>query len=355
MLTGILPLLKCSSGYEEKDGKKTFNGKVITDKSFIILNEVFAKDSAYVYYKEKSITHADVASFEALDEHYARDKNLVYYCDEYREGQNYYLTKKQTIYTLENIHPGSFKILGAGYARDSIQAFFEGISFRVKDLSTLKTVNRYFVKDSFYAYFNFHPVAESDGKTFEIVDRNYAKDKAHVYFYEISEEGKPGIFRVSDNPSTFEILAYPYSKDKTTVFYGNVKIPGAHPPGFKVLNSGYAADQQAVFFGSKKMTGVDIASFMPYKENELYTQDNYHAHDKSFVFWKEKKLTGAAVGNFKVLGQGYGSDSQHVFYKDRIVKTADPHTFKVYPHGFGNADSEDAVSKFNAGSVVKDE
>jgi DNA-binding helix-hairpin-helix protein with protein kinase domain len=45
-LTGIFSLFKCSSGYNEKEGKITFNGEEITAKNFVVLNEVFAKDDS---------------------------------------------------------------------------------------------------------------------------------------------------------------------------------------------------------------------------------------------------------------------------------------------------------------------
>ncbi len=120
VITGIIPLARCSSGYSKKDGKITFNGKEITDKNFVVLSDEFAKDSTTAYYKEFPFSYADVASFEAVDEHYAKDKNKVYFCDEYREGQNYYLTKKQTIKELKNAVPSSFISLKYGYGKDSI-------------------------------------------------------------------------------------------------------------------------------------------------------------------------------------------------------------------------------------------
>lgn len=188
LLTGIFPLTRCSSGYKERNGKVTFNGKEITDKNFVVLNDAFAKDSSTAYYKEYPFSYADVASFEAVDEHYAKDKNKVYYCDEYREGQNYYLTKKQTIAEVEGAIPASFKSIENGYAKDQHHAYFKGMNFKVKDVVTLKSINTYFAKDDVQAYINLEPVAGSDGKTFEVIDNSYAKDTAHIYFYGQSGE-----------------------------------------------------------------------------------------------------------------------------------------------------------------------
>jgi hypothetical protein len=57
-LTGIFSLFKCSSGYKEKDGEITFNGKEITAKNFVVLNEVFAKAESIANYKKYSIRPA---------------------------------------------------------------------------------------------------------------------------------------------------------------------------------------------------------------------------------------------------------------------------------------------------------
>src|SRR4028118_796306 len=135
LITGALLLVRCGSGYKEKDGKVTFNGEDITDKSFIVLNEVFAKSDSGAYYKRYDIPDADAATFTALDNHYAKDKATVYYCDEEREGQNYYLTKHSVIIKVKVARPAAFSIIGEGdegYAKDDKRAYFRGVGFEVK-------------------------------------------------------------------------------------------------------------------------------------------------------------------------------------------------------------------------------
>jgi hypothetical protein len=144
MSISLFSLFGCGSGYSEKDGKIMFNGKEITDKSFKVLNSEFAKDSSTVYYKEYPFSYADVPTFEALDEHYAKDKNKAYYCDEYREGQNYYMTKKQTISEIENALPTSFTVLKNAYAKDGKRAYFQGAPFAVKDVSSFESIDPFF-------------------------------------------------------------------------------------------------------------------------------------------------------------------------------------------------------------------
>jgi hypothetical protein len=355
ILTGLFSLFRCNSGYKEKDGKIFFNGKEITDKNFVVLNDVFAKDSAYVYYKEEVITDADVATFQALDEQYARDKNQVYYCDEFRESQNYYLTKKKTITVLEEAHPGSFTILGNGYAKDKQFAYVEGTSFPVKDIATFEGIDQYFSKDQVQAYFRRKPIPGSDGKTFEVIDFNYAKDARQVYFYGHAGEVKDDIYVLPGNPATFQILDYPYSKDDKQVFYENEKMPGVDMGSFQVLKNGYARDKNTIYFEKVKIPDADVLSFESYPENDSLTMGFYYAHDKTSVFWQDKKVKQADINSFKVLSHGYGADKQYVFYAADVVVQADPKTFTVYPHGFGNADSEDARNKFFEGKKVVDE
>jgi hypothetical protein len=355
ILTGVLPLFKCSSGYKENNGKVSFNGKEITDKNFIVLNDAFAKDSAVAYYKDSPITQADVATFTAIDEHYAKDIYRVYYCDEFRESQNYYLTKRKTINTVENALPGSFTLIGHGYAKDSFQAFFEGTAFRVQDISTLQSINREFVKDRVRAYFYLKPVSGSDGKSFEIINSNYAKDTANIYFYGHAGEVKSGIYRLPCDKASFRVLEYPFSKDTIDVFYENKKINGAHSASFMGLQYDFSKDKNHVYFMTRKIAGADAATFNVCKENELFTQDFYYAKDQTSVFWQDKKVKEADVDSFTPLGQGYGSDRVHVFYKAGIIKDADPTSFKVYPHGFGNADAEDTNNTYFEGIRVREE
>lgn len=352
VFTGIIPLARCSSGYSEKNGKITFNGKEITDKNFVVLSNEFAKDSTTAYYKQWPFSYADVASFEAVDEHYAKDKNKVYYCDEYREGQNYYLTKRQTIKELKLVNPASFVRLQYGYGKDSTHAYFEGNLFAVKQIASFTAIDNHFAKDDVQAYLNCKPIAGSNGKTFELTKDNFAKDTAHIYYYGYTGEGQHNICILPCDRQSFEILDYRYSKDKNNVFFLSFTIKGADATTFRILESGYSRDKDDVYFESKKIAGIDVATFEIYKDNELYGHDVVYAKDNRFVFMDDKKISEANVGSFKVLGENYGSDSKHVFYKTKIVKDASPSTFKVYPHDFGDADAEDATNKFHEGIKV---
>jgi hypothetical protein len=352
ILTGISSLFRCSTGYREKGGKITFNGEEISSESFVILNEDFAKDSATAWYKRKAIDGADVVTFQAVDDHYAKDKNRAYYCDEYRDGQHYYLTKRQTIATIEGTHTASFITLKNGYARDDARAWFEGVPFHVHHVASLSSIDHHFVKDNLHAYADRMPIAGSDGKTFALIDGNFAKDAGHIYYYGYDDEGKFHIKPLPCDRQTFQVLTYPYSKDNAAVFYKDKPLPGVHAPTLQVLAHEYARDKDHVFFKSHIVAGADAATFTLFAENDERTELDSYAKDTHTVYLEGKKITGADPASLKLLSLGYSLDDKHVFYKTKLITGANPVGFRVYDHGHGDADAEDAIHHYLAGKRV---
>jgi hypothetical protein len=355
VILGIIPFFRCSSGYKEKDGKVTFNGKEITDKSFVVLNEDFAKNDSSAYYKSYSISDADVKTFVALDAHYAKDKNNAYYCDEEREGQNYYLTKHKVIVKIKGVDAESFKLIGEsyeGFAKDKKQGYLKGKSFLVKDVATLTIVEGQFLKDKYHVYFQQKIVENADVHTFRLIDKFYAKDTARVYYYGYYDEANKGIYQIPCNPNSFSLLEYPYSKDNIAVFYVFSKINGADANSFKVVGNGFSKDKSHVYIKTKILKGADAASFMIIPHEESLDDFNY-SKDKHRVFYKDKMFSKVDLLTFKVLGLDYATDGKHVFHKTNIVKNADPATFKVYDHGYAEDDAEDEKIKFFKGKMVR--
>jgi hypothetical protein len=354
MIFGIIPLTRCGSGYKEKGGKVTFDGKEITDKSFIVLNDAFAKNDKTAYYKAYSIPDADVKTFVALDKHFAKDNNNAYYCDEEREGQNYYLTKHSVIIKIREVHSPSFAILGDGYsgfAKDKKRGYFKGVAFDVKDAASLSIIDGHFVKDKYQVYFEQKPVKGADVNSFSILNSSYAKDTNWVYYYGYHSQELNGIHEIPCDVASFSLLEYPYSKDNKFAFYVYSKIAGVDAGSFSVVGNGFSKDKNHVYFELKKLKGADAASFrmLPHVESLddfIYTKDNTH------IFFNDKMFIEADIESFKVLGLGYAADKKHVYFCERIVKNADPATFKVFDHAYGDADSEDSDQKFLEGKKV---
>ncbi|MCG2615247.1 DKNYY domain-containing protein [Terrimonas sp. NA20] len=261
ILAGIIPLSRCSSGYKQKDGKLTFNGKELTGDGWQILNTSFAVNDSIIYYKEKIVEDADATSFEALDEHYAKDKNNVYYCEEYRDGQTYYTTKKQTIVTLGNASPASFQVLGDNYAKDHKHAYYKDKPFKVRELASLEVVTMRFVKDRYGVYLDQNPVNNADPKSFRILNSNYASDTNRIYYYGYPSDVHNGIHEINCDRQTFSLLAYPYSQDNKSVYYLYTKIPGSDPASFVALESGYSKDRVNVYKDGKIVKGAEPVTF----------------------------------------------------------------------------------------------
>jgi hypothetical protein len=356
-VTGILPFAGCSSGYREKDGKITFNGEEINGKNFIALNDVFAKDDSSAYYKRYSID-ADVSTFTGLDKHYAKDKETVFYCDEEREGQNYYLTKHSVIFKVKGAEPATFTIMGEGYegyAKDRKRAYFRGEGFEVKDAATLSIINGQFIKDKYQVYFERAPVKNADVNTFRVLNNCYARDTSRAYYYGFHNELYNGIHPIPCDINSFTILEYPYSKDNTSVFYVYNKIEGADANTFSVVKSDFSKDKNHVFIKTKILKGADAATFKVVPHNDEYLDEFKYTMDREHIFWKDKMLINVNINSFKVLGLDYSTDGKNIYFRTAVVKNADPSTFKTYNHGYGDTDAEDAKNKYFKGIKVVEE
>ena len=216
LLIGLLPLLQgCDAPYEKKNGAWQYDGQPIQVNqvaAFKPLKGPFAKSPEGGYYRGSLIHDSDGASFEALDEHYARDKAHAYYCDTYRKGQEYYTVKYNRIDVLKSADAASFRIIKDGYARDAKQLFYTGARVAVKDLESFVVLDHDYTKDKWVGYYRRTPVAGSDGASFTVLNASYAKDKSFVFysFVERSEPNVPSMPRsvrvVGADPATFELL-----------------------------------------------------------------------------------------------------------------------------------------------------
>ena len=105
LVLGLLPFVHgCDSDYERKDGVWHHDGRKLDVKqpdAFKPLKGPFAKGADGGYYRGSLIAGSDSASFEALDDNYARDKAHAYYCDTYRKGQEYYAIKHNRMAVIE--------------------------------------------------------------------------------------------------------------------------------------------------------------------------------------------------------------------------------------------------------------
>lgn len=259
------------------------------------LNGKFAKTERHVFYRATPVDGADAASFEALDEHYAKDKNQVLYFDTSRSGQDYFTTLRVRIDKVAGADPTSFAALDGGYAHDRTRAYYEGVAFRVRDATSLTPLDNGFASDNERGYYMRSEIAESDGSSFAVIDSHYSRDKSRVFYSFMS----PGLANSQPTPTTtrvvgaqavsFSALGYDYAKDTVQAYYQDQPLSRAVGT-FEVLDFGYAKNREAVFYYGKPIEGADPASFTILdKVTETAT-----AHDKTGLYKDGVRVTTPA-------------------------------------------------------------
>lgn len=288
LIVGLCALLAACDGgkaYKKEAGVWLYGKDIVVlakGEHLTPLNAKFAKSEHHAFYRAMPIEGADAASFEALDEHYGKDKNQVLFCDTTRGGQDYFTTLKVRIDKVAGADPASFTSLDGGYAHDRGHAYYEGVSFRMRDPATLAPLDNGFASDSQRGYYMRSEIAESDGPSFTVIDSHYSRDKSRVFYSAMS----PGSVTTPPTPLTtrvvgaqavsFTALGYDYAKDTVQAYYKDQAL-SRNVGTFQVLDFGYAKNREAVFYYGLPIEGADPASFTILdKVTETAT-----AHDKT--------------------------------------------------------------------------
>jgi len=86
----------------------------------------FAREGSVWRYKGTVVEEADAPSFAPLSDHYAKDRQRVYYADTYRKGQEYYSVAHPRVVEIAGADAATFRYMERGYARDASRVYFEG-------------------------------------------------------------------------------------------------------------------------------------------------------------------------------------------------------------------------------------
>ena len=180
--------------------------------SFQKINNDFAKDKKYAYYQHLYFT-VDLPSFEVVNDYYSKDKNAVYFKNEKVRGAVPIL--------VEEIEP---HILSDG---ESVYYKMQLISHHAKDFVQ---ISRYptIYKSTDVVFFDYSLLENADAPTFEIIDSNLSKM---------------------------------YYRDKNSVYYRTNKIKGADAVTFMPLNDNYAKDKKSMFYQDSLLKNADYESF----------------------------------------------------------------------------------------------
>lgn len=255
----------------------------------------FVKRDGMWYYHEQAIAGADSRTFAVLSDHYAKDASRVYYCNTYREGSDYFLTRRNRVTVIAGADSPTFRYLDQRYARDTAGVYFEGVRFAVKDLATFELLEYGFARDRITGYFHQEPVPGSDGSTFAFVDNHYSKDAAHV-FYSWIQTGKDGAppsrrtLRIAGaHAGTFAALEDGYASDSAQVYYEGKPLT-KDPKSFRVLLFGYATSKNEVYYWGAPIPGADPSTF-----SMLTTpSDSADARDSKATYWQGRRTGSPA-------------------------------------------------------------
>ena len=352
---------------KDKNNLYFYNQKIkgINTKTFKLVGsgEFVVKDDKGVYYfvnrEMKKLQNADSNTFEEVSKNeYYRDKNGVYYYDEYEgtmtklkgadpktfEGISYTLGKdKNAIYKKENrlsgIDPATFEEIDAAFTKDKNNIYYEDVPMKGIDPKTFEPfVNYTHVKDKNGIYhfylFNDDLVVEKvelspeiDLKTLQSFENyaEYSKDKNNVYYDFQKIEGA--------DIKTFEPDGYSIGKDKTGVYYKTHKINGIDINSTEVLENEFYKDKNNIYYRNKKLENFKpenfevISSSLVGQNEDFYYFTEDENNNTKFILLENKNVDAET---FEVLDEEYTKDKNNVYYKGKILKGADVKTFDIH-------------------------
>lgn len=152
------------------------------------------------------IPGADPESFTSLPgTRYAKDKNSAYYLTHivgpgvnvatFEALNNFYAKDKDTIYSQQNVIPNAdvntFDVFTKMsydnydkefYARDRNTVYYGGIVIEGADPVSFSILKRPYSKDKSFLFYGSHKIENSDPSTFEYMNEFYSKDRNNVYY-----------------------------------------------------------------------------------------------------------------------------------------------------------------------------
>jgi hypothetical protein len=200
----------------------------------------FEVEGNFVYYKYNYdyslIENVDIETFQILDNFYAKDKNFVYFKEK----------------NMEEIDPESFEIICCGYSKDKNSIYYNATKLSGIDSESFIFLSDMYQQDKNFVYYYRKPLSFVDVKTFKPLGV-YSKDKNNIYYHD-------GIVANADI-ETFDVLGEGYAKDKNSIYVRGKKLEEANVSSFLVLSHGYSRDDSFVYYYGKKLEEVDVTSF----------------------------------------------------------------------------------------------
>lgn len=211
---------------------------------------------------------------------YAKDRRHVFY--------------RGTI--VDKADPATFEILDDRFARDA-QHVFSGSRLLCDDSPHFTVVSANFVKNSRSVY-RLHPavaIVSEDAAHFREISSqqgySHCADRQHVYV-------NGNLIETAD-PNSFKILTGGYARDATQTYYFDAPMPvGTDADTLEIMTGGYARDRSRVYHLGKLLPEADPSSF-------VVTDDSFQrAHDARRHYERGSPVPGAPTPQARTAPQG---------------------------------------------------
>ena len=211
-------------------------------ESFVVYNDIFAKDDKYCFMQNSKLKNVDYASFEVLNHCFAKDKKQVWciggkfepadistfeVCD---EGYNRNLLNDEFYFDDDTMANGFTKI-SSGYAKDSKQVYcydYAGKAVVLKNATSAAFVSNndgHYAWDHQYVFFKKKQIKNADAATWRLIDLEnaFSADAKNVFCVDRQLIGADvetlEIFSYTNNEGSI----FKFQKDKNGIFdsYGS--------------------------------------------------------------------------------------------------------------------------------------
>jgi len=194
---------------------------------------------------DASFTPQDPSSFQPLDERFARDRDSVFFCETYRNSQEYWSILHLRIVRIDGADAATYVSLDKGYARDKHRVYLIGMPFTVRNAASFEPLTGDFARDAQRGYHGRVEIPGSHGPTFQGVDERdtaCGRDHANGYYgyrdqARLDETGKPRrVVRTlrRAQPAALRVLGRDYAADAHHVWHEGQLVVGADPSTFVV-------------------------------------------------------------------------------------------------------------------------
>lgn len=211
-------------------------------ESFVVYNDIFAKDDKYCFMQNSKLKNVDYNSFEVLNHCFAKDKKQVWciggkfepadistfeVCD---EGYNRNLLNDEFYFDDDTMANGFTKI-SSGYAKDSKQVYcydYAGKAVVLKNATSAAFVSNndgHYAWDHQYVFFKKKQIKNADATTWRLIDLDnaFSADAKNAFCVDRQVIGADvetlEIFSYTNNEGSI----FKFLKDKNSLFdsYGN--------------------------------------------------------------------------------------------------------------------------------------